>query len=63
MARIFSHLDVVEEFLDQFDEHSSAGSRKSRHLVDDCKSRPEDSVPANKWFGNQEISSLFIYYW
>lgn len=48
MARISSRLDAAGEFLGQFGEHSSIGSRKSRPLVDDCRSRPMDSIPVRE---------------
>lgn len=48
MAGISSRLDAAGEFLGQFDEHSSIGSRKSRPRVDDCRSHPVDSIPVHK---------------
>ena len=63
MAGIFSRRDVVGEFLGQFGGHFSAGSRRSRLPVDDCRSRPKDSAPESRWFRNQEQQSCFIRYW
>ena len=59
MAGIFSRRDVVGEFLGLFGGHFSAGSRRPRLPVDDCRSRPEDSAPESRWFHNQEQQSSF----